>query len=185
MQKWVSHPPQACANKMRSTSISLSTKWPMFQYFTTWKDKKILKKNLTHKVYLKGMHVILLERDVNMKYQGYRTSTILSKGCTLSRCYEKCFLFHLKSSFRSRDIEIFVCSSSPLFFPVSHCFRGWFKKHFKVYDVINCLNKNLITHYAWYLEKKIWCDIETLSIDRVLTPDYFNGKIMQKICTKS
>ena len=28
---------------------------------------------------------------------------------------EKCFLFHLKSSFRSRDIQVFVYSSSPLF----------------------------------------------------------------------
>ena len=32
----------------------------------------------------------------------------------LQNC-EKCFLFHLKSSFRSRDIQIFVFSSSPLF----------------------------------------------------------------------
>ena len=31
--------------------------------------------------------------------------------------YEKCFLFYLKSSFRSRDIQI-------LYLPVSHCFRG-------------------------------------------------------------
>ena len=33
---------------------------------------------------------------------------------------EKCFLFHLKSSFRSRDIQIFVFPSFPLFLPVSH-----------------------------------------------------------------
>ena len=32
--------------------------------------------------------------------------------------YEKCFLFHLKSSFRSPDIQIFVFSYSP-FFPLS------------------------------------------------------------------
>ena len=58
------------------------------------------------------------------------------------------FLFHLKSSFRSRDIQVFVFSSSPLFLPVSHCFRGLSKKNLKVYDVINCLNKNLITHFV-------------------------------------
>ena len=34
------------------------------------------------------------------------------------------FLFHLKSSFRSRDIQIFVFPSSPLFSPVIHCFGG-------------------------------------------------------------
>ena len=39
--------------------------------------------------------------------------------------YEKRFLFHLKSSFRFRDIHIFVFSSSPYFLLVSHCFRGW------------------------------------------------------------
>ena len=34
------------------------------------------------------------------------------------RKYEKCFLFHLKSSFRSWDIQVFVFSSPPL----SHIF---------------------------------------------------------------
>ena len=48
---------------------------------------------------------------------------------------EKCFLFHLKSSFCSQDIQIFVFSSSPLFFPVSHRIRGWFNRNLKVYDV--------------------------------------------------
>ena len=38
--------------------------------------------------------------------------------------YEKCFLFHLKSSFCSPDIHIFVFPSSTFFLPVSHCFRG-------------------------------------------------------------
>ena len=72
----------------------------------------------------------------------------------------------------------------PSFFPVSHCFRGWSKKNLKIYDVINCLNKNL-THFVWYLEKEIRCDIETLSIDRVLNKEHFYGEIMQKMCTKS
>ena len=99
--------------------------------------------------------------------------------------YDKCFLFYLKSSFRSWDIQIFVFSSSRLFFSVSHYIRGWFKRNLKVYDVINCLNKNLITHFAWYLGKEIRCDIETLSTDRVLNTEPFYGKIMQKMCTKS
>ena len=34
--------------------------------------------------------------------------------------------------------------SSPLFLPVSHCFRDWWKINLKVCDVMNCLNKNLI-----------------------------------------
>ena len=81
---------------------------------------------------------------------------------------EKCFLFHQKSSFRSQDIQFFVFSSS----------IGWCKKNLKI--VINCLNKNLITHFVWYLEKEIRCDIETLSIDRKLNKEYF----MEKSCRK-
>ena len=64
---------------------------------------------------------------------------------------EKCFLFHLKSSFYS---QIFVFLSFPLFLPVSHCFRGWSKINLKVHDIINCVNKNSITHFVWYLENK-------------------------------
>ena len=97
----------------------------------------------------------------------------------------KMFLFHLKSSFRSQDIQVFVFSSSPLFFPVTHCFSSWSKKNLKVYDVINCISKNLITHFPWYLMKEIGCDIEILSIVRVLNKEHFYRKIIQKMCTKS
>ena len=55
----------------------------------------------------------------------------------------KRFLFHLKSSFCSRDIQIFVFLSSPLFLPVTHCFRAWSKINLQVYHVINRLNMNL------------------------------------------
>ena len=37
---------------------------------------------------------------------------------------EKCFLFQLKSSFHSLDIQFVIFLSSPLFLPVGHCFRG-------------------------------------------------------------
>ena len=57
--------------------------------------------------------------------------------------YKKCFLFHLKCSFHCQDIQIFVFASSPLFFPVSHWLRGWWKINSKVYGVSNCLKKNL------------------------------------------
>ena len=95
----------------------------------------------------------------------------------------KMFLFHLESSFHSWDIQTFVFSSSPLFFPVSHCFRGWSKKNLKVYDIINCLNKNLITFCLIFWKKK--SDIETLSIDRELNQEHFYEKIMQKMFIKS
>ena len=82
-----------------------------------------------------------------------------------SKTMKNVFLFHLKSSFRSRDIQICVFPSSPLFLPVSHYFSGWSKINLKVYNVTNCLNKNLITHFAWNLEKEKRYDIETLPID--------------------
>ena len=72
----------------------------------------------------------------------------------------------------------------PSFFPCQP-FRGWFKKNLKVYGVINCSNKKLITYFVWYLEKEIRCDIETSSIGRVLNKEHFYEKIMQKIFTKS
>ena len=83
------------------------------------------------------------------------------------------------------EIFKFLYFHLPLFFfPVSHCFRGWFKKNLQVYDVILCLNKNLITCFVWYLEKGIRCDIETLCVDTVLNTEHFYGKIMHKMCTK-
>ena len=48
--------------------------------------------------------------------------------------------------------------------PAGHCFRGWSKINPNVYNVINCLNKNLVTHFVWYLKKEKRYDIETLSI---------------------
>ena len=74
--------------------------------------------------------------------------------------------------------------SSPLFLPVSHCSRGWWKINLKDWDIINCLNKNLIKHFIWYLKKEKRYGIETLSIDRVLNKEHFYWKIMQKMCTR-
>ena len=92
----------------------------------------------------------------------------------------KIFFIYLKSSFHFWDIQVFMFMSSPLFLPVCHCFRGWSKINLKVYDIINCLTKNFLTHFVWYLEKVTRYGIETLSIDRVLNKEHFYGKIMPK-----
>ena len=76
---------------------------------------------------------------------------------------------------------MFVFPPSPLFLPVSHCLRAGSKLNLKVYDVIKCLNKNLITHFVLYLETEVRWDIETLSIDRVLNTEHFYRKIKQKM----
>ena len=49
-----------------------------------------------------------------------------------------------------------------------------------MYDVINCLTKNLITHLIWYLEKEKRYGIETLSIDRVLSKEHFYGQSIKQ-----
>ena len=82
---------------------------------------------------------------------------IFSPNDSPSKTMKKCFLFHRKSYFRSRDIQFFVFLSFPLFLPVGLCFRGWSKINLKVHDAINCLNKNLITFCLISWEgKKVW-----------------------------
>ena len=97
-----------------------------------------------------------------------------------SKTMKDVFLFHIKSSFRSWDTQIFVSPPSPLVLPVSHWLRAWSRINLKVYDVINCLNKNLITNFVWYLEKEKRYDIETLAIDKILNKEHF----MEKSCRK-
>ena len=75
--------------------------------------------------------------------------------------------------------------SSKITIKAPECVRGCLKINLKVYDVINCLNMNLVTHFVWYLGKEKRYDIETLSTDRVLNKEHFYGKIIHKMGTKS
>ena len=89
--------------------------------------------------------------------------------------YEKCFLFHLKSSSSSRDIQFFVFLSFPYFLAVGHCFRGWSKINLKVH-VINYLNKNSITHFFYILGRKKGMTMKCCHAENVqqkLVPDLF------------
>ena len=89
-------------------------------------------------------------------------------------------------AFLSKKLFLFSrYSNFCIFQPVSHCYITWSKINLKVYDIINCPDKNLIIHLVWYLEKEKSYDIQTLSIDRVLNKEHFYGKIMQKMYTKS
>ena len=72
-------------------------------------------------------------------------------------------IFYLSNKlFLFSRYSVFVFLSSPLFLLVSHCFREWYKINLKVYDIINCLTKNFMTHFVWYLEKEKRYGIETL-----------------------
>ena len=109
---------------------------------------------------------------------------IFNQTIALQKIWKMLFISS-KKLFRSRDIQIFVFPSSPFFFPVTHCFRGWSKIDLIVCDIINCLKKNLITHFVSYLGKEKGYDIETFPVDRVLNKKHLYGKIMQKMSTKS
>ena len=78
--------------------------------------------------------------------------------------------------FSKKLFQIFIFSSSLLFLLVGHYSRGSLKINLKVYDVINCINKNLIRHFVCYLEREKRYDTETLSIDIVLNKEHFYGK---------
>ena len=97
----------------------------------------------------------------------------------------KMFFISSKKLFLFSRYSIFCIFVFLFFFPVSHCLRGWSKKNLKIYNVINCLNKNLTTHFVRYLEEETRRDVETLSIDRELNKEHFYGKVMQKMRTKS
>ena len=121
-------------------------------------------------------------RDVKAFVRYFLSNFIFHQMIALQNLW-KMFFISSKKLFSFSRHSFFFIFVFPSFFPVSHCFKGWFKKNLKGYDVINCLRKNLITHFLWYLGKEIRCDIETLFTDRVLNTGHFHGKIMQKINT--
>ena len=115
----------------------------------------------------------------------FLTNFYLSRNDSPLKTMKAVFNFILKALF-VLEIFKFLYFHLLLFFSLSiHCFRASSKINLKVYEIINCLNKNLIIHLVWYLEKEKRYDIETLSIDRVLNKEHFYWKIMQKMCTKS
>ena len=125
--------------------------------------------------------ILTIEKNVVLFWHFWFKTIFWAVHLSLNKIWSHhAFLLWLFQVWLFQDIQIFVYLSFPLFFSVSHCFRGWFKKNLKVYDVINCLNKNVITH-VWCLEKEMRCDIETLSIDKVLNTEHFYGK---KSCRK-
>ena len=91
----------------------------------------------------------------------------------LQKLWKMLFISY-KKLFSFPRYSIFKFLPSPLFLSVSHFF----------FDVINCLNKNLITHFVWYPKKEKRYDIETLSTDRILNKEHFYWKITQKMCTR-
>ena len=95
--------------------------------------------------------------------------------------YGKCL--HLKKNFHSQDIQIFVFPSSHPFLPVGHWIRGWSKINRKVYDIINCVNKNLITHFVWHLIIVLIIFLISIKFAKkwMVTQPYFRKLLTQQI----
>ena len=111
---------------MTSKNLKITVSF-LSSHFATWpksqdKNLNILRTKITFEVKLKAFFII---------FKGLW----VAKNCfrpELLNNYEKCFLFHLKSSFGSRDIKKLPLN-----------FRRWLKINPKVYDVSICQNKNL------------------------------------------
>ena len=69
---------------------------------------------------------------IKLKLSFQRVGHVLFKASVRYFSFFHQIIGHLKSSFRSRVIQVFVFTSSPLFFPVSHGFRGKSKINLKV-----------------------------------------------------
>ena len=121
--------------------------------------------------------LIQMEQFLKLVPTIFKEIFILHQMIALQKLW-KIFFFHLKSSFRSRDIQVVLLPPSSFCLPVSHCSRAWSKINLKVYGVINCLNKNLITHFFLYLQKEKLHDVDTLAIDTALN----KGQFMEKSC---
>ena len=112
-------------------------------FFYMWWKKKLLQL-----IKVKLLKLLLL----NLVSANFHQFFIFDQMIALQILWNT-FLFHLKSSSHSPDIQIFVFLTSPLFFPVSHCFRGWSNINLIVCNIINWVNKNSITYFVWDLGK--------------------------------
>ena len=79
----------------------------------------------------------------------------------------------------------FCISLFPSSFPCQLLLEMMIKLNFKVYDVINWLNKILGTLFVWYLGKESRSNIETWSIDWVLNKVHFYEKVCRKFAPKT
>ena len=125
-------------------------------------------------IYSKHSRVLLLEPGQNnlklvsaIIYQNFISHQMVA----LQKLWKMFFI----SSKKLFSFFKFLYFRLPLFFHLSAI----------AFDVINCLNKILITHFVWYLEKEKRYDHETFSIDRVLNKEHFYGNVLQKMYTKS
>ena len=124
-----------------------------------------------------GMLVFFTSLKACVHY--FLSNVCFSSNDSLSKSMKNNFYFIWKALF-ILEIFNFLYFCFPLFLRMWVSFRGWSKKIFKFMTSQELNDKFCLI--SWEGNK---CDIETLSIDRLLIKKHFYGKIMQKICTKS
>ena len=98
----------------------------------------------------------------------------------------KIFFISSKNLFSFSRYSNFCIFAFPYFSPCQSLLESLIQ--YKDSDFVNCLNKNLIIHFVWYLEKEKRYDTEPLATvlnNTVLNKKHFYGKIMEKMYTKS
>ena len=125
------------------------------------------------------------ERILFKAYVRYFLSNFyFSPNDSPSKTMKNVFYFIKKALFILKIFKFLYFCLSLFFFLPAIALKADPRKILKF--VINCLNKNLITHFVWYLDKEIRCGIETLSIDRELNKEHVYPKnhaenVLQKL----
>ena len=142
----------------------------------------------------------MLEQRLNNVRAQHKVDTLCININKLMKLCVRCFTFFhqiiafkkiMKNALNVSSKKFFIfnifrcsCFHLPLFFPCQPLLPKIIKINFKVYDVINWLDKNLKI-LIWYLEKERRSDFETWPIDRVSNKENLYGKSIQKMSTKS
>ena len=116
--------------------------------------------------------------------------------------FQSAFLFLFNHRQRTNQEQGSLCCNSPCFlvFLCTHYgplqrFSTYFCKLKEIGAlrpifpdyVISCdyaINKNLLTHFVWYLETEKRYEVEPFSIEKVFKKEHFYQNIMQKMCTR-
>ena len=94
-----------------------------------------------------------------------------------TKMIKNAFLLHIKSSFHSQDISVFVL----IFLACRKNSLNRKRVNFEIYDVTTWLTKNYNIHIAQYFTNQRQRDNEIWSVNRTFQDKYFSLKIMQKM----
>ena len=109
----------------------------------------------------------------------YMYSSLYTCNCTV-------LYFSFFSENNNINVNVNVIFYQIFMIALQKLWKMFFISSKKLFSFLRYLSFSIfITHFSWYLNNEIRCNIETLTIDGVLNTEHFYGKIMQEMCTKS